>query len=420
MTMSTRNTLGFSVFLAGLLSGLPAWATNGYFSNGYGVQSQGLGGTGIALPLDGLAAATNPAGIALIGNRFDVGATLFQPDRGADITGNFAGPGVSLNGHYDGNDTRRFLIPEFGYVRQLGPQWAAALAVYGNGGMNTDYGHNPWAAFGAQGSAGVNLEQLFVSPALAYRPHPDHVFGVALNLAYQRFEAKGVQIFAANGASAAPASFSNRGTDSATGLGLRLGYTGRLTPTLTLGATIASKTRLSKFERYQGLFAEQGDFDVPANYGVGLAWELQPALTLAADLQRIEYSGVKAVSNTLFSSAQFGSERGPGFGWRDVNVVKLGASYEVHSALTLRAGFDHVSQPVPASEPLLNILAPGVVQNHLAVGGTLRQGNGEWSVFASHAFSKTLSGAIAPNFGAGLASLHMAQNSVGLAFGWKY
>lgn len=39
-----------------------ALATNGYFSHGYGVKSQAIAGVGIALPQDGLTAATNPAG----------------------------------------------------------------------------------------------------------------------------------------------------------------------------------------------------------------------------------------------------------------------------------------------------------------------------------------------------------------------
>ena len=52
-----------------------AQATNGYFSHGYGVKSQAIAGVGIALPQDGLTAATNPAGTAFTGTRLDVGAT---------------------------------------------------------------------------------------------------------------------------------------------------------------------------------------------------------------------------------------------------------------------------------------------------------------------------------------------------------
>ena len=53
--------LASSTLLLGLLAPTLAQATNGYFSHGYGIKSQGMAGVGIALPQDGLAAASNPA-----------------------------------------------------------------------------------------------------------------------------------------------------------------------------------------------------------------------------------------------------------------------------------------------------------------------------------------------------------------------
>jgi len=82
-------------------------ATNGYFQHGYGVKSQGMGGVGIALPQDALAAATNPAGMAFIGDRYDLGVNIFRPERESEIVGN----GGGASGQYDGNDTEFFLIP---------------------------------------------------------------------------------------------------------------------------------------------------------------------------------------------------------------------------------------------------------------------------------------------------------------------
>lgn len=410
-----------AILLSGLLATGTASATNGYFSHGYGVKSLGIAGIGIALPQDGLAAATNPAGTAFVGERADLGLTLFQPKRGAVIDGNAGPGGSSLNGSYEGNGTGNFLIPELGYVRQLNSRWAAGVAVYGNGGMNTDYAINPWSGFGATGAAGVNLEQLFISPSVAYKINDDHALGLAVNLAYQRFAAKGIALFAGNGASESPGNFSNQGSDSAIGWGLRIGYTGRLTPELTVGATYTTRTEMARFDKYRGLFAEQGGFDIPASYGVGIAWRATSALTLAADVQRIEYAGVKSVGNSLFAGSQFGSSDGPGFGWRNVAVVKLGASYDLSPALQLRGGYSHVGQPIPAGEVLLNILAPGVVQDHLTVGATWKRGkHGELSFYFNHAFRKTVDGPIPLNYGGGVASLHLAENSVGIGYGWRY
>src|SRR5664279_2673161 len=96
-----------------------AFATNGYFSDGYGIKAKGMAGVGIAMPQDSMAAATNPAGMVMVGDRLDVGIDWFKPNRGADISGNafFLGP---LNGTYNGNGDSSFLIPEFGYNKMLG------------------------------------------------------------------------------------------------------------------------------------------------------------------------------------------------------------------------------------------------------------------------------------------------------------
>ena len=117
--MSLRTAL-VATGLAALGWPLSSFATNGYFSHGYGVRSIGVAGVSIALPQDGLTAASNPAGYLFVGNRLDLGVSLFRPDRGATIRGN----GFGADGDYSGNETHNFLIPELampGSCRQTSP-----------------------------------------------------------------------------------------------------------------------------------------------------------------------------------------------------------------------------------------------------------------------------------------------------------
>ncbi|MFX8335491.1 long-chain fatty acid transporter, partial [Acinetobacter baumannii] len=72
----------------------------------------------------------------------------------------------------------------------------------------------------------------------------------------------------------------------------------------------------------------------------------------------------------LFAGVPLGASNGPGFGWRDINVLKLGAQYQYSPNLILRGGISKSGQPVPANQTLFNILAPGVVELHLTLGGT--------------------------------------------------
>jgi len=192
MTLS-HTSLARIGLLTALLAPFMAHATNGYFSHGYGAKALGIG----------------------------------APSRSASINGNAFGADAS----FSGDDTSTFFIPEFGYTRRINVNTSIGIAVYGNGGMNTDYGSNPFSRFGGTGSAGVNLEQLFISPSVAYQLNDSHTVGVAINIAYQRFEAKGVGFF--SGFSAAPASVSNQGVDSSAGAGVRLGWTGKVAPTVT-------------------------------------------------------------------------------------------------------------------------------------------------------------------------------------------
>jgi long-chain fatty acid transport protein len=415
-----RKTLLAAATAAALAPGL-ALATTGYFAHGYGIKAKAMGGVGIALPQDALAAATNPAGIAWIGNRIDLGADWFTPDRGASITGSGAG----ANGTYDGNDTKSFLIPELGYNRTLSPNLTFGVAVYGNGGMNTDYKTNPFAAFGGSGNAGVDLMQLFVAPTVAWKSG-NHSLGASLNLAYQRFKAEGIQGFA--GMSASPGNVSNRGYDDSTGFGVRVGWTGQVTSAVTLGATYQSKTKMGKFDKYSGLFANQGEFDIPENYGLGIAVKAGPRLTVAADVVQINYSDIPAVGNTadcLFvtGTCQLGGTNGAGFGWRDTTVYKIGFAYELNPGTTLRGGYVKLKQPIPASQTFFNILAPGVVEDHLTLGVTVETSkSSELTVMYMHAFEKKVngSGSIPAGFGGGEANLRMSEDSVGVAYGWKF
>ncbi len=407
-----------SLFAAGLMASPLAHATDGYFSHGYGIKAKGMGGAGIALPQDALAAATNPAGMVMVGDRVDLGLDWFKPTRNAELAG--MGP---ISGAYDGNGDSSFLIPELGYNKMLNSNSSIGISVFGNGGMNTKYkDYNTRTAgspaqFG-QGDLGVDLSQLFIAPTYAMKLNADNAVGVSLNLAYQMFRVEGIQNFA--GYSATGGSLSNNGYDSSTGYGLRIGWTGNVSPSVTLGATYQTKTKMGKLSKYAGLFAEQGGFDIPANYGAGIAAKLGDTTTVAADIVQIQYSGVASIanpiSNLMVLGNPLGSNNGGGFGWRDMTVLKLGISHQYASGLVVRAGYNSGRQPIPESETMFNVLAPGVVQDHLTLGATWTLPSKSEVTFGyMHAFKKSVTGT---GLGTGF-NLNMYQDSLGIAYGWK-
>jgi long-chain fatty acid transport protein len=413
--MSTR-LLG----IAGLLLvAQQAAATNGYFLEGYGTNSKAQGGVGIALPLDSLTVATNPAGLTEIADGVTGGVEIFRPRRDATLVQG------GQSEEFDGDGAKTFYLPEIGFSRHINERLAVGVALYGNGGLDTHYGSNPYARFGAQGSAAVDLEQAFLTPAIAFKINDANSVGAALNVAYQRFEAKGIGIFA--NFSENPTDVSNRAHDDSTGVGIRLGWLGHVGDYVTVGATWQSKTHMGRFEKYSGLFADGGAFDIPESYGLGVAVHPSKALAIGLDWQRILYADVPAVGNglnALFAGVPLGASDGPGFGWRNISVVKLGGSYAINESVTLRAGASKSQQPVPSSQTFFNILAPGVIETHLTAGGSWKLANrNEISVAWLHAFKKTVngSGSIPPAFGGGEANISLEEDSlaISLSHGFK-
>jgi long-chain fatty acid transport protein len=408
-----------------LAASFPAFATDGYFEHGIGTQSKGMAGVSLAYPKDSLAIASNPASALAVGDRFDVDVDYFRPFRSASISGNAFGPDQS----YSGNDSERFVIPETAYVRRLGRDWAVGLAVYAQGGMNTAYDVNPYGRFGASGKAGIDLQQIFISPTIAYRFADDQAIGLSANIVDERFKAQGIAAF--GGFSSAPGAVSDQGRDNSWGYGARLGWQGKIAPWLTGGAFWQSKAYEGGFAKYRGLFADQGGFDVPSAYGAGLALAALPGLDIALDYRRIDYSGVASVGNdfqALFAGKALGSQGGPGFGWRDTNTVKLGVNYALDAAWQIRAGYGYTTQPIPRNQTFLNILAPGTVQHQLTGGITWTLSSGQdISLYGLYALPDRVNGAGSipsgfppAGFGGGEANLRLSEIAFGAGFGWRF
>ncbi|MDH3713266.1 MAG: outer membrane protein transport protein [Gammaproteobacteria bacterium] len=438
-----------------LLLALPgiAQATNGYFTHGTSIKEKALAGTGVAYSQDTLAAANNPAGMVFQGGGYDIGASVFNPNR------SYSAQGISLPAGSavppppnpppfsvgDGDQSidsgsELFLIPQFGYNWVLSDAATIGVSVFGHGGMNTDYNGgvatlpSPGGTmvelpgtFG-DGTAGVDLAQLFVSTTYARKFSKTASWGASLILAYQQFEAKGLGNFAPF--STDPSKLSNNGKDAGTGFGVRLGIQGEVASGLTLGAALQPEIDMSEFDDYSGLFAEKGDFDIPSNYTVGLAWDVTDSGTLLFDVQQINYSDVPAVSNPIAplvngscsptsSSGCLGGSSGAGFGWQDMTVVKLGYQWRASEDWTWRFGYSQGDQPIPESEVLFNILAPGVMEQHVTAGFTKLLGGGELNFAFMVAPSNSVSGknTFDPNQ---TIKLEMDQLEISLGYGRRF
>jgi len=340
------------------------------------------------------------------GASFDVGATIFSPMRSYSAKGGptnqCAGPqGPCTFSIGDGDqsidsDNEAFLIPHFGYNWALAEDRTIGISVYGNGGMNTEYkggvatGFNPPPPNGSgpvptgafqefpgtygAGTAGVDLSQLFLSTTYSAKAGANTSWGVSAIVAYQRFEAKGLDNF--KPFSTDGDNLSNNDHDTSTGLGIRLGLQTEVSPGFRIGAAYQPKIDMSEFDDYSGLFAEDGDFDIPSNFTVGLTVDVGASGMLFLDYQQINYEDVDAISNPIGNleacgmgdlDSCLGGSDGAGFGWEDMQIIKLGYQW-VTGKNTWRVGYSTTDQPIPDDEVVFNILAPGVIEEHFTFG----------------------------------------------------
>jgi len=416
--MNIKRIILFAILSLGAR---PALATNGYFMIGYGAKSIGVGGAGVAFPQDRLAGTMNPAGMGLVPDGYDAGLRLVTAVRNASI--DCRGIGACDAVVKDRSARDLFLVPNFGWNRHLSENITIGVSVYGNGGINTTYGrafYDEAAArimggspgtpgFPRTGKLGIDFSQLFIAPSLAWRIHPAHTIGFSPIMAVQRFSSRGLESFAR--LSTDPTSVSSRGTDYELGGGVRVGWIGEPYPGIHLGAQYTSRIWVGRTTKYNGMLADNGAFDAPPHWTVGLAWDATQRLTMVFDFQRILWESVDAISNPGPTAAELtgvitqarllGGSDGIGFGWIDQSIFKLGARYRHDDRLTLRAGWNHGSSQIPNRETLFNIIAPATTNDNATLGGGWRfAGGGELSLTYKHSFKKAIHDRSTAFFGA--------------------
>lgn len=445
-----------SAIIAGLTLPVSAFATNGFMLIGYGAKSRAMGGVGVAKGQDGLAAAFNPATMTDVADtldqdnnyRFDIGGDIFKPSSAVYHDQNaLLGPtpvdqetdspstAFSKNGYY--------MLPAMGFVSKIDNQLSWGFAMVGSGAASvydqslpgTDGSH----FFNFNGLGGDHLEirlmNLQMLPSIAYKIDKNNTVGATLVASFTLFKARGLGAFEALGFGATAGNMTDMGTDTSWGGGVRLGWKGNfMQDKLHVGVNYSSRTYMDEFDKYKNLFAEQGDFDIPSTYALGLAYDFTPSITAYFDVQQINYSEVASVGNSGpqvtgnffecgdLACGALGNDQGLGFGWEDQTVFKLGVSWQYTKELTFRAGYNHGDNQIPDDQVLFNMLAPAVVEDHLTFGATYQiSPTMEVSASYVHAFENTITGPTAfqppgadPVNPVENASLVMKQDSLGM------
>jgi len=449
-----------------------AMATNGYFTHGVGTQSKGMAGTGIGSNADmgAIMSASNPALGVFTSDRWEVGLAVFSPMRsytagpsqlnGAliDLGGGVFLPSFTITQGNIDSSSEFFPIPFVAKNWSLANGGNITGAFYGRGGMNTDWddsnasatsffcdntGQSPVPVTGpgpfCAGVAGVDLSQAFLAVNYSAQVNDNFSWGIGPIVAVQMFEALGVatftpitKTFAASGGTEFPTSLTDNGHDMSYGFGFGAGLWWGMSDRFSVGLSYQSKMSMGEFDDYSDLFAQAGGFDIPSSIKGGLSFLATDAVRVNLDVEFTAFSEVDAVGNPMANMVTcptlpfggtdlescLGGERGAGFGWEDMTTYKIGLEWATDSNNVWRFGYSYGEQPIQAADVLFNILAPGVMEQHLTLGWTHGRANGQqFSMSFMYAPEKTVSG---PNMFDPTQTLDLTMSQFEFEFAYRF
>lgn len=387
------------------------------------VKTLGMAGTGVAFPQDSLAAAYNPAGMAEVGDRLDVGLNWAHFVGDTRVHGN-SFPGV--NGRFNAFRTRNFFSPDIGINQVIGcdGKFSIGLSIFNREQSKTSY-HKPFVLLGTS-KLGLEYVSEQFSTTFAYRVTNCLDVGLSIDYHLQRLKVNGIENFANSQRSIFPGRVTNKGYNYSQGVGVTLGALWYINPCLAVGATYTPETHMGRFYRYKGFLAHRGKFNLPPLYSIGIAVRPWDCLTLAFDIQYQDWTRNKALHNPLIHNntiEKLGSDHGPGFGWRARTFYRVGVNWDAWEDITLRAGYRHASTPIRPSQTVVNQLTlEPVLQDVLSVGGTYRMCRNEFSGYFIYGFEHTIHGknSIPPPFGGGNADLRVQVYVMGVSWGYLF
>lgn len=374
------------------------YATNGHQLSAIGAYQQGMAGATTAAPYDASTAISNPAGMAMIGNRTDFSFQTFFPHRELSFD----------NGGDTAGGSNWYLVPAIGWTAPIDDRndWFFGGGMYGVSGMGVDYDTVPAPSFGGSGTeAHIWSQYQFwkMAPTLSYRSGGLAV-GIALNFDYQAFGFESYYTGTTGGTNV-KSGMDLSEMQGALGYGATVGLIYQIVPEFTVGVSYSSKQnfgnfkwRLSAGDISLGSVSSQDgiytmDLDFPQQAAFGIAVRLGRPVLWTADVKWINYSDSYDIVKLKGNFSGGVTEIPMSFGWDDVWVYATGLQIDVTPNFVIRAGYNYSNSPINKEDVENNLAFPAIVQQRVAGGFTYRLGR-HWELTMAYmkAFKEELTG----------------------------
>ena len=238
---------------------------------------------------------------------------------------------------------------------------------------------------------GSSFERQYFAPGVERQFGDSGLLGVSAIIAYQRYSAASLGLFAANTPDLNPVLGYGLGSElgatpyygyepfqeSGYGTGVRLAVRQEVVDGIALDAGFQSRIDMEEFAAFRGVYSQPADLDIPARARVGLAFQASQRSWLNVAVERVLYSDISAFPSRYLPNrflSMLGDSTSPSFNWEDLTVYTVGFAWSDGKDQQWHIDLSTRTQPSPSSRLLSQALAGDLADSAMVVGYSRRTG----------------------------------------------
>jgi long-chain fatty acid transport protein len=234
---------------------------------------------------------------------------------------------------------------------------------------------------------GTSFERSYFAPGLEHQLGENSILGVSAVIAYQRYSAANLGLFAASRMDQG-SPFTLRAhppvdagytpfQESGYGTGVRLAVRQEVVSGIELDAGFQSRIDMEEFAAYRGVYSQPADLDIPARARLGLAFQANDKSWLNVAVERVLYSDISAFQSRNLPNrflSLMGDSTSPSFNWEDLTVFSVGFTWSDGKDQQWHVDLSTRTQPSPTSQLLSRALEGDMAKSAMVVGYSRRTG----------------------------------------------
>ncbi len=367
------------IFVSLLLGSTTCWAGNGHLLHGVGAVNSSMGGAGVALLEDSIAALhVNPALLVKVeGNQISFSSEFFEDGLRVESQ-------VGLRTASTEGTTQIGVIPAFGWMgHKPGAPLGLGFGLLGEAGFRTDYPQDSSNFLllpqpDGFGRIFTDLSIVKIPIAFAFQVSKKLAVGISLNAYRGSLAIQPLPVVQPDCASTGQCWLPGASNQvSRFGIGGQFGFVYDVNPMFSIGVSYTTKQKFFKYEwnstvenplvaRFGTARILSFNLDGPQTVQFGVGLHPTKKLGIAIDGKYIKYTGVKGIGEK--GGVDTVNHKLIGIGWKDIFVGMIGAEYKPNPKMALRVGYNHGQSPIRPDLTVTSMGTPSTFQKHFCAG----------------------------------------------------